>query len=93
MMNMKVTKCYILAVNDMEEYVFSNENDRNEMALAIYQEDMYNRFALIVNWYSEYYNELVQVLGVQKTRANLRVRAHNETMEDMFTYEASFVED
>ena len=93
MMNMKVTKCYILAVNDMEEYVFSNENDRNEMALAIYQEDMSNRFALIVNWYSEYYNELVQVLGVQKTRANLRVRAHNETMEDMFTYEASFVED
>ena len=90
---MKFTKAYVLAVNELEEYVFLNESDRNEMALAIFQEDIINRFNLTFNWYSSYYADMVKVLGEEPTRKHILARCCNETMEDMFTYNTTIVED
>ena len=89
---MKFAKAYALAVNELEEYVFLNESDRNEMALAVFQEDMMNRFNLTVNWYSSYYADMAKALGAELTHKNILARCREETMEDMFTYKTKIVE-
>lgn len=89
---MKFTKAYVLAVNELEEYVFLNESDRNEMALAVFQEDVMSRFNLTVNWYSTYYADMTEVMGEEHTRKLILARCCEETMEDMFTYETKIVE-
>ena len=89
---MKFTKAYVLAINELEEYVFLNESDRNEMALAVFQEDTMNRFNFTINWYGSYYADMVEVLGAELTHKNILARCRKETMEDMFTYETKIVE-
>ena len=75
---MKITKGYVVAYEcDWYEMIFTNESDRNEMALAIYEEMVYYLWARFLNWYDE--NNLREAMRV--------------AMENMFTYETMIVED
>ena len=74
---MKITKGYVVAYGyDWYEMVFINESDRNEMALAIYDEMLYYVWARFLNWYGE------DDLGEDKRMVE----------ENMFTYETMIVE-
>ena len=74
---MKITKGYVVAYgHDWYEMVFINESDRNEMALAIYDEMLYYVWARFLNWYGE------DDLGEDKRMVE----------ENMFTYETMIVE-
>lgn len=42
---------YVVYDNDGNEWIFDNESDRNEMALALYQERAYDLWNRTVNWY------------------------------------------
>lgn len=75
---MKITKGYVVAYEyDWYEMVFTNESDRNEMALAIYDEMRYYLWARFLNWYGE--NNLKEVERIVE--------------ENLFTYETMIVED
>ena len=52
---MKTTKGYGISIDGYpgEEYVFFNENERNEMALALYDELVYELWVRFLNWYGE----------------------------------------
>lgn len=51
---MKFTKGYVLSADDNQfELVFTNESDRNEMALAIFEEDYYAFAMRMLNWYGD----------------------------------------
>ena len=74
---MKITKGYVVAYEyDWYEMVFTNESDRNEMALAIHDEMLYCVWARFLNWYGE--DDLEEAEKVVK--------------ENMFTYETMIVE-
>ena len=75
---MKMTKGYVVAYeHDWYEMVFTNESDRNEMALAIHDEMLYYIWTRFLNWYGE--DDLEEAERVVK--------------ENMFTYETMIVED
>ena len=75
---MKITKGYVVAYEcGWYEMIFTNESDRNEMALAIYEEMVYYLWARFLNWYDE--NDLREAMRI--------------AMENMFTYETMIVED
>lgn len=75
---MKRIKGYVVSYEyDWYEMVFKNEADRNEMALAIYEEMVYNIWSRFLNWYDE--NDLREAMRVVN--------------ENMFTYETTIVED
>ena len=101
MINMKVTKAYTLAVNEREEMVFLNESDRNEMALAFFQEGTYERFMLEYNWYGDSYEEdYLPVFAANPLVENPMVAMWAErfygcetlSREDIWTYETIIVE-
>ena len=74
---MKRIKGYVVSYEyDWYEMVFKNEADRNEMALAIYEEMVYNIWSRFLNWYDE--NDLREAMRVVN--------------ENMFTYETTIVE-
>lgn len=74
---MKRIKGYVVSYEyDWYEMVFKNEIDRNEMALAIYEEMVYNIWSRFLNWYDE--NDLREAMRVVN--------------ENMFTYETTIVE-
>lgn len=52
---MKTTKGYGISIDGYpgEEYVFFNEDERNEMALALYDELVYELWVRFLNWYGE----------------------------------------
>ena len=52
---MKFANGYVLSVEDETqlELVFTNEADRNEMALAIFEENFYAFAMRMLNWYGE----------------------------------------
>ena len=76
-MKMKITKGYVVTYGyNWSELVFSNESDRNEMSLAIYDEMLYYIWARFLNWYGE--DSLEEAERVVK--------------EHMFTYETMIVE-
>ena len=55
---MKFTKAYILSYREGEvELVFLNESDRNEMALAFWQEGTYEGFMWEYTQYGKYFEE------------------------------------
>lgn len=89
---MKITKGYVLAANETEEYVFSNESDRNEMALAIYEEDMLNHFNIEANWYTNYFTDMLEYLSPKAVLKKMLRDAHEAVFENMFTYETVIVE-
>ena len=89
---MKIIKGYVIAPNETEEYIFLNESDRNEMALAIYQEDTLNYFNLEVNWYASYYKDMLEFLPAETVLDAILTRAHTDIMADIFTYETKIVE-
>ena len=75
---MKITKSYVVAYeHDWYEMVFTNESDRNEMALVIYEEMVYYLWMRFLNWYDE--NDIKEAERVAK--------------ENLFTYETMIVED
>lgn len=75
---MKITKGYVIAYEyGWYEMTFLNESERNEMALAIYEEMVYYLWSHFLNWYDE--NNLREAMRV--------------AMENMFTYETMIVED
>lgn len=92
MVNMKITKGFVLAANETEEYVFTNESDRNEMALAIYEEDVFNRFNIEANWYSGYYADMREYLPCHAILVYVLRAAHEAIFENMMTYETNIVE-
>ena len=58
MMNMKFTKAYNLSYCEGEfELVFLNESDRNEMALAFWQEGTYEGFMWEYTEYGDIFEE------------------------------------
>lgn len=62
---MKVTKGYVVSYEyDWYDMVFTNEADRNEMALAIYEEMLYYIGMRFLNWYGE--DDLEEVERVVK---------------------------
>lgn len=74
---MKRIKGYVVSYEyDWYEMVFTNEVDRNEMALAIYEEMVYNIWSRFLNWYDE--NDLREAMRVVN--------------ENMFTYGTTIVE-
>ena len=74
---MKRIKGYVVSYEyNWYEMVFKNEADRNEMALAIYEEMVYNIWSRFLNWYDE--NDLREAMRVVN--------------ENMFTYETTIVE-
>lgn len=74
---MKIIKGYVIAYGyNWYEMVFINESDRNEMALAIYDEMLYYIWARFLNWYGE--DDLEEAKKVVK--------------ENMFIYETMIVE-
>lgn len=74
---MKIIKGYVVAYGyNWYEMVFINESDRNEMALAIYDEMLYYIWARFLNWYGE--DDLEEAKKVVK--------------ENMFIYETMIVE-
>ena len=74
---MKITKGYVVAYEyDWYDLVFTNEFDRNEMALAIYEEMVYYLWMRFLNWYDE--NGIKEAERVAK--------------ENLFTYETMIVE-
>lgn len=74
---MKIIKGYVVAYEyNWYEMVFINESDRNEMALAIYDEMLYYVWARFLNWYGE--DDLEEAKKVVK--------------ENMFIYETMIVE-
>ena len=76
-MKMKMTKGYVVAYEyDWYDLVFTNESDRNEMALAIHDEMLYYIWTRFLNWYGE--DDLEEAERVIK--------------ENMFTYETIIVE-
>lgn len=92
MIDMKITKGFVLAVNETEEYVFTNESDRNEMALAIYEEDVFSHFFIEVNWYGRYYTDMAEYLSHDAIFARMLRDAHEVVNENMLTYETNIVE-
>ena len=75
---MKRIKGYVVSYEyNWYEMVFKNEVDRNEMALAIYEEMVYYIWSRFLNWYDE--NDLCEAMRV--------------VHENMFTYETTIVED
>ena len=89
---MKFIKGYVLAPNETEEYVFTNESDRNEMALAIYQEDTFGHFNIEANWYTDYFSDLLEYLSPEAVLNKMLRDAHEAVIENMFTYETVIVE-
>jgi hypothetical protein len=47
----KFVNRYVVYDNDGNEWIFDNESDRNEMALALYQERVYDLWNRTINWY------------------------------------------
>lgn len=90
---MKITKGFVLAANETEEYVFTNESDRNEMALAIYEENVFNHFNIEANWYASYYEDMLEYLKPKAIMNKLLRDAHEVVNENMLTYETNIVED
>ena len=74
---MKFTKGSVVAYENGYELVFTDEADRNEMALAIYQEMEYYLWMRFLNWYDE--NDIEEVVGIIR--------------ENLLTYETKIVED
>jgi hypothetical protein len=98
---MKVTKAYTLAVNDREEMVFLNESDRNEMALAFFQEGTYERFMLEYNWYgAAYEHDYIPIYASNPYVENPLVAMWAQrlygleklAMEDIWAYDTTIVE-
>lgn len=87
---MKKTKGYVLAT-EVEEYVFLNESDRNEMALAIYQEDVFNRFNIEANWYAEHHEEMLEFYTKAEMFARMLSKCIVMTCEDIWTYDTTII--
>lgn len=74
---MKLSKIYVLSAEDNQiEMAFTNESDRNEMALAIFQENFYAFAMRMLNWYGEVNYQAAWTIQ----------------NEDIWTYESIFVE-
>lgn len=84
------TKGYVLAT-EVEEYVFLNESDRNEMALALYQEDVFNRFNIEANWYAEYHEEMLKFYTEAEMFARMISQCIAMTREDIWTYDTTII--
>ena len=89
--NMIKTKGYVLAT-EVEEYVFLNESDRNEMALAVYQEDVLNRFNIEANWYTEHHEEMLEFYTEAEIFARMLSKCIVMTSEDIWTYDTIIME-
>ena len=89
---MKITKGFVLAANEAEEYVFTNESDRNEMALAIYEEAVFNHFNIEANWYTSYYADMMEYTSAKAVLARMVRDAYEIVFENMLTYETKLVE-
>lgn len=75
---MKMTKGYVVSYGyNLHKMVFTDESDRNEMALAIHDEILYYAWAYLLNWYGE--DDLE--------------KAKRVVGENMFTYEVMIMED
>ena len=51
-------KLYALSYESNVELVFANESERNEMALAFWQEDVYERFMYEYNRHGDIFEEV-----------------------------------
>lgn len=62
---MKITKVFGVFDDSYPNFdgIFFNESDRNEMALALYEEFVYEVWARFVNWYGEDDIKEVKALG------------------------------
>lgn len=101
MIHMEMTKVYILSAEEGEiEMVFLNESDRNEMALAIFQEGVYERFMYEYNHYGKWNEEnYVEVYATSPEVENPVVAmwvdrltlCETLTHEKMWTYESALI--
>ena len=98
MINMKLTKAYALSYDSSIELVFTDESDRNEMALAFWQEGTYERFMYEYNrcgdMLEEYY--LQEYLAIPGIDAKAAMWADRLTLcstvasEGLWTYDTTF---
>lgn len=91
--NMIKTKGYVLST-EVEEYVFLNENDRNEMALAIFEEEIDECFMYEYNHYGEYFEKnYIDIYGSIEEVWHWRMLViKGTTHEHMWTYDVQIVE-
>jgi hypothetical protein len=98
MINMKLIKAYALSYDESVDLVFTDESDRNEMALAFWQEGTYERFMYEYNRcgdrLEEYY--LQEYLAIPGIDAKAAMWADRLTLcstvasESLWTYDTTF---
>ena len=99
---MKFTKAYILSYGEGEvELVFLNESDRNEMALAFWQEGTYEGFMWEYTQYGEIFEEdhietylewYMPKEALKMMWADRLILCQTNTSEHLWTYETTIVE-
>ena len=102
MINMEFTKAYILSYCEGEvELVFLNESDRNEMALAFWQEGTYEGFMWEYTQYGEFFkeNNLKPYLACHSPEEALKMMwadrltlCQTNAFEHLWTYDTTIVE-
>lgn len=98
MINMKLTKAYALSYDETVELVFADESDRNEMALALWQEGTYERFMYEYNqcgalFEENYIHEYLRIPGIDAKAAmwaDRLILCSTVTSEHLWTYDTIF---
>jgi hypothetical protein len=99
MINMKLAKAYALSYEESVELVFTNESERNEMALAFWQEGTYERFMYEYNHYGAHFEEdyLPEYMGIPGINAKIAmwtdrlILCSTVASERLWTYDATLV--
>lgn len=95
---MKFTKAYVLSYDNSIELVFTDESERNEMALAFWQEGTYERFMyeynrcgdMLEEEYLQGYLEIPDIDAKAAMWADRLTLCSTVTSESLWTYDTTF---
>ena len=93
---MKNKTGYLLSMENGEiDWVFNNESDRNEMALAIFEEEIDEHFMYEYNRYGEYFErDYIDIYGSIEEVWRWRMSVIKDvTHEHMWTYNVKIMEE
>lgn len=91
---MLIVKGYVVADGELFETVCLDESDRNEIALSLFQEGVYERFMLEYNWYGDSFESDFCECGfktIEELWADRLKSAIFDTNENIFAYETTVV--
>lgn len=92
---MKIKTGYLLSMENGEiDLIFDNEFDRNEMALAIFEEEIDEHFMYEYNHYGEYFEQnYIDIYGsIEEVWRWRMLVIKGTTHEHMWTYDVQIVE-